>query len=63
MKDQKKNSNTEKKKKLERGNVEIRPDLEDPSKGKDLSYLNEFPQFSSDEGVKAGVPPPKDEET
>jgi hypothetical protein len=43
--------------------VERRPDLEDPARGKDLSYLNEFPQFSVDEGVKAGVPPPKDKST
>ena len=39
--------------------VEIRPDLQDASKGKDLSYLNEMPQMGRDEGVKAGVPPPK----
>ncbi|HYC84931.1 MAG TPA: hypothetical protein VEB86_06905 [Chryseosolibacter sp.] len=40
--------------------VEIRPDLQDASLGKDLSYLNEMPQMSRDEGVKAGVPPPRD---
>jgi hypothetical protein len=38
---------------------EIRKDLQDASKGKDLSYLNEMPQMSGYEGVKAGVPPPK----
>jgi hypothetical protein len=41
------------------GNVEIRKDLEDASKGKDLSYLNEMPQMGGYEGVKAGVPPKK----
>lgn len=45
----------------ERKKVERRPDLEDPASGKDLSYLNEFPQFSADEGVKAGVPPPRED--
>ena len=39
--------------------VEFRPDLQDASNGKDLSYLNEMPQMGRDEGVKAGVPPPK----
>jgi hypothetical protein len=39
--------------------IEIRNDLQDASKGKDLSYLNEMPQMGRDEGVKAGVPPPK----
>jgi hypothetical protein len=38
---------------------EIRKDLQDASKGKDLSYLNEMPQMGRYEGVKAGVPPPK----
>jgi hypothetical protein len=42
-----------------RGKVEIRKDLEDGSRGKDLSYLNEMPQMGGYEGVKAGVPPPK----
>jgi hypothetical protein len=41
-------------------NVEIRKDLQDASKGKDLSYLNEMPQMGRYEGVKAGVPPAKD---
>lgn len=40
--------------------VEIRRDLQDGTKGKDLSYLNEMPQMGRDEGVKAGVPPPKE---
>ena len=40
--------------------VEIRKDLQDGSKGKDLSYLNEMPQMGGYEGVKAGVPPPKE---
>lgn len=40
-------------------NVEIRKDLQDASRGKDLSYLNEMPQMGGYEGVKAGVPPPK----
>jgi hypothetical protein len=44
------------------GNVEIRKDLQDGSHGKDLSYLNEMPQMARYEGVKAGVPPPKDKE-
>ena len=38
-------------------NVEVRNELQDASKGKDLSYLNEMPQMSGYEGVKAGVPP------
>jgi|GEM_PF-6222577 len=42
--------------------VEVRPDLQDAAKGKDLSYLNEMPQMGRDEGVKAGVPPPPDEQ-
>lgn len=42
------------------GNVEIREDLQDGSRGKDLSYLNEIPQMGGYEGVKAGVPPPKE---
>jgi hypothetical protein len=46
-------------KKRRQGNVEIRKDLQDGSRGKDLSYLNEMPQMGPDEGVKAGVPPPK----
>lgn len=41
---------------------EIRKDLQDPSRGKDLSYLNEMPQMGGYEGVKAGVPPPKEED-
>jgi hypothetical protein len=41
------------------GKPEIRKDLQDASKGKDLSYLNEMPQMAGYEGVKAGVPPPK----
>jgi hypothetical protein len=41
---------------------QIRKDLQDASKGKDLSYLNEMPQMSGYEGVKAGVPPPKKNE-
>jgi hypothetical protein len=40
--------------------VEVRKDLQDASKGRDLSYLNEMPQMGGYEGVKAGVPPPKD---
>jgi hypothetical protein len=44
---------------LRPGNVEIRRDLQDASKGKDLSYLNEMPQMGGYEGVRAGVPPPK----
>ncbi len=39
----------------------IRRDLQDSSKGKDLSYLNEMPQMGGYEGVKAGVPPQKEE--
>lgn len=46
-------------KKPEKKGVEIRTDLEDAAKGQDLSYLSEFPQFSVDEGVKAGIPPPR----
>ena len=38
---------------------EIRKDLQDGSKGKDLSYLNEMPQMGGYEGVKAGAPPPR----
>ena len=38
----------------------IRPDLQDGSKGNDLSYLNEMPQMGGYEGVKAGLPPPKE---
>jgi len=37
-------------------NVEIRKDLQDGSKGKDLSYLNELPQMGGYEGVMSGVP-------
>lgn len=44
----------------QRPEVDIRKDLEDGSKGKDLSYLNEMPQMAGYEGVKAGVPPPKE---
>lgn len=44
------------------GDVEIRKDLQDASKGKDLSYLNEVPQMGGYEGVKAGVPPKKKNE-
>jgi hypothetical protein len=40
---------------------EIRRDLQDGSKGKDLSYLNEMPQMGGYEGVKAGSPPAKDD--
>jgi hypothetical protein len=36
--------------------IETRPDLQDASKGKDLSYLNEMPQMGGYEGVKAGLP-------
>jgi hypothetical protein len=43
------------------GKVEIRKDLQDASRGKDLSYLNEMPQMGGYEGVKAGAPPPKKE--
>lgn len=43
------------------GKVEIREDLQDASRGKDLSYLNEMPQMGGYEGVKAGVPPPKED--
>jgi hypothetical protein len=43
--------------------IEIRPDLQDASKGRDLSYLNELPQMGRDEGVKAGVPPPPDKKS
>jgi hypothetical protein len=43
------------------GKVEIREDLQDASKGKDLSYLNEMPQMGGYEGVKAGAPPPKED--
>jgi hypothetical protein len=43
-------------------NVEVRKDLQDASRGKDLSYLNEMPQMDRYEGVKAGVPPPKGQE-
>jgi hypothetical protein len=39
--------------------VESRPDLQDASRGRDLSYLNEMPQMGGYEGVKAGLPPPK----
>lgn len=42
--------------------TEVRPDLQDASNGKDLSYLNEMPQMGGYEGVKAGVPPPKKED-
>ncbi|HYG18089.1 MAG TPA: sensory rhodopsin transducer [Ohtaekwangia sp.] len=42
---------------------ETRKDLQDGSKGKDLSYLNELPQMGGYEGVKAGVPPPRNETT
>lgn len=41
------------------GKVEIRKDLQDGSRGKDLSYLNEMPQMGRYEGVEAGVPPKK----
>lgn len=50
---------TQREGKPKKAKVEKRPDLEDPDHGRDLSYLNEFPQYSVDEGVKAGVPPPK----
>lgn len=40
--------------------VEVRPDLQDAERGKDLSYLNEMPQMGGYEGVKAGSPPKKD---
>lgn len=40
--------------------TESRRDLQDGSKGKDLSYLNEMPQMGGYEGVKAGAPPPKE---
>jgi hypothetical protein len=40
----------------ENGPIETRPDLQDASKGKDLSYLNEMPQMGGYEGVKAGLP-------
>ncbi len=36
-----------------------RPDLQDGSKGRDLSYLNEMPQMGGYEGVKGGSPPPR----
>ena len=39
---------------------EVRPDLQDAKRGKDLSYLNEMPQMGGYEGVKAGAPPKKD---
>lgn len=39
--------------------IEIRKDLQDGARGKDLSYLNELPQMGGYEGVKAGAPPPK----
>jgi hypothetical protein len=45
---------------LRQEKTEIRKDLEDGSRGKDLSYLNEMPQMGGYEGVKAGVPPPKE---
>jgi hypothetical protein len=45
--------------KRRQGNVEIREDLQDAARGKDLSYLNEMPQMGGYEGVKAGVPPPR----
>jgi len=46
--------------KLRKGKVEVRKDLQDASKGKDLSYLNEMPQMAGYEGVKAGLPPPEE---
>lgn len=39
--------------------AETRPDLQDASRSRDLSYLNEMPQMGGYEGVKAGAPPPK----
>jgi hypothetical protein len=53
-------SNNESNRKPSHGKVEIRPDLEDGARGKDLSYLNEMPQMGGYEGVKAGSPPPKE---
>ena len=38
---------------------ERRADLQDGSRGRDLSYLNEMPQMGGYEGVKAGAPPPE----
>ena len=38
---------------------EVRRDLQDGLKGRDLCYLNEMPQMSGYEGLKAGVLPPK----
>lgn len=46
----------------QRPKVEIRKDLQDGSKGKDLSYLNEMPQMAGYEGVKAGMPPRKEKQ-
>ena len=42
--------------------IELRPDLQDASRGRDLSYLNEYPQMGRYEGVHAGLPPPKRED-
>lgn len=56
------NQKEKKEKKPRQKGVEIRPDLQDPLSGKDLSYLNELPQMGRYEGVKAGVPPPKEED-
>jgi hypothetical protein len=54
-----KRNNKSKASEVKQSNVEVRKDLQDASKGKDLSYLNEMPQMGGYDGVKAGVPPPK----
>lgn len=41
--------------------IEIRDDLKDGDKGKDLSYLSEMPQMGGYEGVKAGTPENQDD--
>jgi hypothetical protein len=43
------------------GNVEIRKDVEDGTSGRGLSYLSELPPRARDEGVRAGVPAPRDD--
>jgi hypothetical protein len=53
-------NNNESNKRPAHDKPQTRPDLQDGSRGKDLSYLNEMPQMGGYEGVKAGVPSPKE---
>lgn len=55
----KNSGNNNSRKRPSHDNERHRPDLQDASEGRDLSYLNEMPQMGGYEGVKAGAPPPK----